>query len=125
MLKKLVSRFGYTIKGVTYAIKHDKSFRGQFYFGGIILFIILVSFFPLSSTEILFAVLAWTLVLITELQNSAFEAALDHLHPEIHDKIGKSKDMAAGAVLIAGFFALLVMLVILHQHLLPILVEWF
>jgi diacylglycerol kinase len=52
-------------------------------------------------------------VLITELQNTSFEEALDHLHPELHDKIGRSKDMAAGAVLTAGIFLALVMLVIL------------
>lgn len=50
-------------------------------------------------------------MLITELQNSSFELALDRLHPELHDTIGKSKDMAAGAVLTAGFFLIFVLVV--------------
>jgi undecaprenol kinase len=121
MFKKLFIRFSYPVKGVVYAVNHDASFRGQFYIGGIILTLILTVFFPLTLIEVLFAVLAWVLVLITELQNSAFEAALDHLHPELHQEIGKSKDMAAGAVLLAGLFALFVLLTILLHQLFPIL----
>lgn len=98
--------------GIYYALREDSSYRNQF-FGGILALGIFVAIFgPLSKTEILFLGLAWVLILITELQNSSFENALDYLHPELHHTIGHSKDMAAGAVLIAGFFLLFVVLVI-------------
>lgn len=71
---------------------------------------------PLSKTELLFLLLGWCLILITELQNSALEHALDHLHPERHDTIGRSKDLAAAAVLLAGVFLLLVLVVIGWQR---------
>ena len=61
---------------------------------------------PLSLVELGFLALAYTLVLITELQNSALERALDRLHPERHEEIGIAKDMSAAAVLVAGIFAL-------------------
>jgi diacylglycerol kinase len=61
--------------------------------------------------------LSWMLVLITELQNSSFESALDRIHPDRHDDIGKSKDMAAGAVFVAGLFALFVVLIIVFNRL--------
>ena len=64
----------------------------------------MIIFFPLTLYDILFLLLAWFLILITEMQNSAIEAALDRLHPELHDSIKQSKDLAAGAVLLAGFF---------------------
>jgi diacylglycerol kinase len=67
---------------------------------------------PLTQTEILFLALSYALILITELQNTSFEKALDKLHPELHDDIGASKDIAAAAVLTAGLFALCVVLVI-------------
>lgn len=112
VITKLIFRFVYAVKGILYAVMHDASYRLQVVGGIIILPLFIYFFSPLSQTEFLFLGLAWVLVLITELQNSSFEEALDHLHPELHDKIGRSKDMAAGAVLIAGFFLLFVMLVI-------------
>lgn len=119
MLQKLFRKFSFTIKGIYFALRHDNSFRGQFCFGGLILALVIYYFHPLSQLELLFAVLAWLLVLITELQNTAFETALDHLHPEQHSAVGHSKDMASGSVLLAGLFALFVFLVILYNHLLP------
>jgi diacylglycerol kinase len=58
-------------------------------------------FSPLAAWEWLFIGLCWILILITELQNSALEEALNRIHPELHENIGRSKDMAAGAVLLA------------------------
>jgi diacylglycerol kinase len=71
-----------------------------------VLFIVGVWFTPISSLEVLMIVLAYSLVLITELQNSAVEIALNKIHPERDESIRKTKDMAAGAVLIAGLFLL-------------------
>ena len=107
-----LKRLKYALTGITFALKTDFSYRTQFY-GGLIAICVFYFFAaPLSQIELLFLVFAWVLILITELQNTSFEAALDHLHPELHDKIGRSKDMAAGAVLTAGFFLLFVMVVI-------------
>jgi undecaprenol kinase len=56
------------------------------------------------------AVMALTigLVISTELLNTAIEALADHLHPQRHDGIKVTKDVAAGAVLIASVVALVV-----------------
>jgi len=107
-----IKRLGFGFSGIFYALKTDFSYRTMFYGGGA--FVTIASFFlwPLSDTELMFIVLSWTLVVITELQNSSFEAALDRIHPEMHDSIGKSKDMAAGAVLTASAFMLFVLGVI-------------
>jgi diacylglycerol kinase len=64
----------------------------------------------------LFLALSYALILITELQNTSFEKALDRLHPELHDDIGASKDIAAAAVLTAGLFALVVVLTIVARR---------
>ena len=104
MIKRYLKRFPNALRGLLFAIRHDFGYRTQVYGIGLIIAITLYFFSPLSSTEILFLVLAYCLILITELQNSALEIALDKLHPELHDAIGKSKDMAAGAVLISGIF---------------------
>jgi diacylglycerol kinase len=112
MITKTLLRFKYAISGIWHALSTDFSYQVQVFGGGIALGVFGYFFWPLSQTEILFLGLAWTLILITELQNSSFEAALDLLHPELHEEIGKSKDMAAGAVLTAGFFLVFVMAMI-------------
>ena len=48
------------------------------------------------------------LVLSAEMINSALEALIDHLHPDIHPEIRIIKDMAAGAVLVFSLTALLI-----------------
>jgi diacylglycerol kinase len=52
--------------------------------------------------------LAMGLVFVSEALNTALEKALDTLHPEHHVGVGKSKDMAAGATLVASTVALIV-----------------
>jgi undecaprenol kinase len=109
MVKKLLKKFTHPIRGILYALMHDAGFQFQIVLGVILLGFFIYFFSPFTQIEILFLGLAFFLILITELQNSSFEEALNKLHPEIHDSIRKSKDMAAGAVLLAGFFLLFVM----------------
>lgn len=116
-MKHLYNRFRHACRGITHALCTDRSYRLQVVAGGVIVLIVSYVFHPLSELEAFFLLLSWVLVLITELQNSSFEAALDKIHPELHDQIGKSKDMAAGAVLTAGLFALFVVVMILVNHL--------
>ena len=112
MILRYLRSFPHAFRGIRYAISNDFGFRKQWYGIGLFLIILVSIFIPLTSTEILFLGLSYALILITELQNSALEAALDKLHPELHETIGVSKDMAAGAVLIAGLFLLLVVIVL-------------
>ncbi len=53
-------------------------------------------------------VFAISLVLCTELINTALEGLIDHLHPEHHPELRFVKDVAAGAVLAASLAAILV-----------------
>lgn len=112
MVKKYFGRFPHAFRGIHYALTSDFGYRTQVYLGASIGIIIAIYFKSLAAWEFLFLLLAWTIILITELQNSALEAALDRLHPELHDDIKRSKDMAAGAVLTAGAFLLIVLITI-------------
>lgn len=116
-MKKMLVRYSHPIRGILYALRNDRSYRTQVYSIGLVVIAIFMYFEPLAFWEILFVLLAYALILITELQNSALEAALDRLHPELHDMIGKSKDMAAGAVLTAGLFLLIVVAVLIFGRL--------
>jgi undecaprenol kinase len=52
--------------------------------------------------------LACALVLAAELFNTAIEALVDHLHPDVHPAIRVVKDCAAAAVLVASLGAVAV-----------------
>lgn len=60
---------------------------------------------PLSSWMLL--LLAITLVLTAELLNTAIEATIDLVSPEVHPLAKKAKDTAAGAVLLTAVFAVI------------------
>lgn len=109
-MQKQLRRFIHAFSGIVYALRHDRSFQIQFFLGGLFIWVFSEVMFPLTEMEMILLVLSWVLVLVTELQNTAFEAALDKLHPEMHERIGRSKDMASGSVLLSGFFALGVVL---------------
>lgn len=56
----------------------------------------------------MFVLTAIFLVLVTELMNTAVEAAVDLAHPHIHPLAKAAKDTAAGAVLLAAVFAVVI-----------------
>jgi len=115
-MKSVITRYSHPLRGILYALRHDRSYRSQVYFIGAVVAAVFYYYEPLTPTEALFLLLAYALILITELQNSALEAALDRIHPERHDAIGKSKDMAAGAVLTAGLFLVVVITLIVFSQ---------
>lgn len=112
MILKEIERFKYAFTGLFHALTRDRAFAINFFGGGLVVALVIYFLGPLSNSEMLFIGLAWVLILVTEMQNTAFETALDKLHPQRHEDIGKSKDMASASVLLAGFFALFVVLVI-------------
>ena len=95
-------RLRYASRGLLFALHYDRSVRLAWYGLGTITLIVAYLLAPLSGTEGMILALTYGLIIITEIQNSALEYALDHLHPDTHDNIGRSKDLAAAAVLVAG-----------------------
>ncbi|MCH8554885.1 MAG: diacylglycerol kinase family protein [Schleiferiaceae bacterium] len=77
-----------------------------------IVVVILGFTFQLSVEEWLFISIAITMVMVTEMLNSAVEKLCDVLHPEKHPTIKFVKDVAAGAVLLAAFAAMAIGLLI-------------
>jgi diacylglycerol kinase (ATP) len=101
-------RLGFAMHGVCTAWHNEASFRTQCC-AAVIVLLILAWRRP--------APLWWALLLVNcgmvlaaELLNSALEAALDLLHPELHPAVKIAKDCAAGAVLMLSATAGLVFL---------------
>lgn len=114
-IKKQDRRFRNALRGIFLASRDDLNFKLGL-LSGIFFLVFGYLMWPLSQTELFSLALAFVLIIITELQNTSFEAALDRIHPEQHEYIGKSKDMAAGAVLVAGIFALAIVVFIFVNH---------
>jgi len=80
--------------------------------------------FSITTTEWLFVILAAGLVLVTEAVNTAIEIDIDLTSPEYHPYARDTKDVAAGAVLLAALTALLIGLIIFVPHVVGVVGSW-
>lgn len=69
-------------------------------------------FFDVSQVDWILLILAISLVLGTELMNTAVEATVNLFSPDIHPLAKKAKDAAAGAVLISSLAAAVIGLIV-------------
>lgn len=100
----------YAIQGIVSAFIHERNFRIH-----IIIAICVIGggfFFKLTRFEWLFVLISILLVLMTELINSNVERIIDYIKPEYHVQAKIIKDIAAGTVLLAAVFAVIVGLII-------------
>lgn len=101
---------GFAFKGALFLIKTEASIKIQF-----IIALLVTAFgfyFNISKTEWIVQFLAIGLVISIEGINTAIEKMADFIHPENHKKIGVIKDIAAGAVILASIFAIIIGLII-------------
>lgn len=99
-LTRIVHAFGYSMKGIGAALRHESAFRQE----AVLFVILLPAAFWLGRNALEYAILIGSLflVLVTELLNSAVEAVVDKVSDEHHELAGRAKDMGSAAV----FFAL-------------------
>lgn len=105
--------FLYALRGVGRALRREPNLRIEVGVGA--LAVVLAWWLGAPLVPVL---LAAGMVLSAELANSAVEVAVDLAQPQRHDLAAAAKDMAAGAVLVASLFALLVGLAVLGPPLL-------
>jgi diacylglycerol kinase (ATP) len=117
-LRKIWVSVGYSLAGLRHAYRDDESFRMEVNWGLPIYLVLGWVLFPFQAWEIIVFVFSYLLILTVELINTAFETMLDKLHPEQHDEIGKSKDIASAAVFLSLIFAITVVgvLFVLRMH---------
>ncbi len=83
--------------------------------------IIAAAVFRISSSEWIQVLLCIAMVLGLEGINTSIEILADKLHPGFDDQIGKVKDVAAGAVLIASILAATIGFIIFVPRILDII----
>lgn len=105
-----IKSIGYAFNGALLLLKTEASIKVQFVLG--LLVTAAGFFFNISLTEWLIQLLAIGLVMSVEGVNTAIEQIADFIHPEFHEKIGRIKDIAAGAVFFSSIFAVIAGLII-------------
>lgn len=106
----------YAWKGLIAAFANQRNIKIQTCCA--VLALVLAPACGLTVGETAVIVLACGLVLALEIANTAFETLADALHPKHNPKIGRAKDLMAGAVLLASFAAALIGLLLFGKALL-------
>lgn len=107
---KRAKSFTYAINGIRLFLKTTHNSWIQIFLA--IVAIILGVHFHIETTEWLFIILSIGFVLAAEAFNTAFEFDMDLTSPRLHPYAKYTKDVAAGAVLIASITALCIGLII-------------
>jgi len=115
-LKKHLRSYVFALRGLQKCFSRPSNLWVEALIGVLVIFLGL--FYQISGAEWLAVILAIGLVVSTEIMNTAIEAVLDFLHKEHHEDIGKAKDIAAAAVLLAALASGTVGLVIFIPKLL-------
>lgn len=94
-LKNRIKSLKYVYVGIGYLLRESSIIIHTF---TTLFFTFLGIYVGISKEEWIIQILSCGLVLTTESVNSAIEKICDFIHPEHHPKIGKIKDVSAGAV---------------------------
>jgi len=107
---KLLKSFKYATSGLKFCFKTQQNFR---------IHLLAASIAVVAGVCLHINLLQWTalticisMVLVTELMNTAVEKICDHINPFYHPQIKTIKDMAAGAVLVIAIMSLVMGLLI-------------
>ncbi|MGA3291834.1 MAG: diacylglycerol kinase family protein [Candidatus Microgenomates bacterium] len=102
----LTKSFQYALEGLKTGITKGRNFRIQIATG--VLATLLGIILKISHSDWVDLVLVMASVLILELINTAIEAIVDMVSPEIQEKAKIAKDVSAGAVLVASIAAVFI-----------------
>lgn len=112
--KRLTDGFNTAIEGVFETIRSEKHMKFHAFIT--VLVIVFGLFVNLNRYELLTLILSISFVWLAELFNTAIECCIDLSCKEYNLLAKKAKDVAAGAVLLAAFNALIVGYIIFSKH---------
>lgn len=119
---RFTERLGFAWAGLRTAWRMEKSLRTHAWATAAVVAVLLITQAPPAW----WAAMALTIAVVvaTELLNTAIEALADHLHPQRHEAIKRTKDVAAAAVLVASVGALVVGAAFTLDQVWPLLQRW-
>jgi diacylglycerol kinase (ATP) len=114
---RLLRSFYYALRGLRFAIKEQPNFQMH-----VVIAIVVIGagfHFMINEAEWIAVLLSMGLVFTAELINTSVENLVDMVSPTRHPLAGKIKDIAAGAVLIAGVIAGTVGVIVFGRYMFP------
>ncbi|MFS0839621.1 diacylglycerol kinase family protein [Paenibacillus sp. 1P03SA] len=110
--QRFLRGFRFAYEGIKYAFDTQRNMKFHF----VVAFLVFLAavILGLPHWDVLFLLLAVVLVIMTELINTAVEKAVDLAMPDLHPLAKIAKDTAAGAVLVAALFAVVVGMVVFY-----------
>lgn len=109
-LQQRLKSFSYAIKGLQTTVKYEHNTWIHLF--ATVMVIVFGFVYELTTFEWCWITLAIGLVVVTEILNTAIEHLTDLVSPEFHPLAKKTKDAAAGAVLIASIIAVIIGLLV-------------
>jgi diacylglycerol kinase (ATP) len=109
------------ISGILQSVRTERHMR--VHFGAAMAILFATALLRIPAIEFALLALAVSLVLCTELLNTAVEAVVDLLSPDFHPHARTAKDAAAGAVLVAACGAAVIGYLVLARHIFPLYKE--
>ncbi|WP_340065804.1 diacylglycerol kinase family protein [Ascidiimonas aurantiaca] len=103
---KRIKSVRYAFKGALLLIATEASIKVQIFIA--VCVTVAGFYFDISRTEWMIQIITIALVMGVEGVNTGIEKLADFIHPDFNDKIGSIKDIAAGAVFITAFAAVIV-----------------
>ncbi len=111
----ILQSFNYAFDGIIWVLRTQRNMRVHFAIAVVVL--ILAFAYDVTRLELIALVLAIAFVLITEMINTAIEAATDIATTSFDPLAKLAKDLAAGAVLIASVNAIIIGYLVLADRL--------
>lgn len=105
-ITKCLKSFKFALKGIYYFFKNENNARVHLLASVVVIAAGIIC--RLERSEWFWIILSIAIVWITEALNTAIEKLVDLVSPEFNHKAGTIKDLAAGAVLFAALFALII-----------------
>lgn len=115
MIQKTAKSFRYAIRGVGKVIRYENN--AKVHLLATITVIMAGFYLRVSFRDWCLLVVAVAMVWITETVNTAIEKLVDLVSPGYNEKAGQAKDIAAGAVLLASIFAVVIGVLVFWQYL--------
>jgi diacylglycerol kinase len=115
-VRRTLYSFRHAGRGFAWALTSQANLRVHFAAAAVVLVAALVLRF--STIEFVGLTLCFAIVVAAELFNTALEVLIDYAWPEHHPMIGRAKDVAAAAVLVAAVGAAVVGVLLFARHLL-------
>ncbi len=106
--------FRYAFRGILDAFADERSMK--IHVAAVILTSASAYYFEFNYLEWCVICFCFALVISLEMMNSAIENTVDLITLEKSELARKAKDIAAGAVLIASIFSVIIYLTILYHH---------